>query len=141
MSFSLFLSKQILWIQSRFYNLRGSSHRHLGNRYADLAEYDRAVQDFSKAIDLDPSYAEAYYNRGVLYWREFSNHYRAIRDLTRAIELNPQWAEAHFNRGLAYKLHGDRGLAIADFQHYLKIGRDAFWLGAAERQLHELEEG
>lgn len=134
------LLKQVQCLRARFYNMRGVGHRYLGNKHADLDEYDRAIQDFGKAIALDPSYAEAYYNRGVLYWREFGNHYRAIRDLTRVIELAPHWAEAHFNRGLAYKLHGDRSQAIADFQRYLEIGRDAFWLGAAERQLRELEE-
>jgi len=140
MSFSRFLIRQMRRIRARFYNLRGANHRHLGNSYADLDEYDLAVRDFSKAIALDPSYAEAYYNRGVLYWREFGNYYRAIRDLTRVIELAPHWAEAHFNRGLAYKLRGDHERAIADFRRYLQIGRDAFWLGAAERQLRELEE-
>jgi tetratricopeptide (TPR) repeat protein len=140
MSFSLFLIRQVRRIRAWFYNLRGSNHRHLGNSYADLDEYDLAVQDFGKAIAMDPSYVEPYYNRGVLYWREFGNYYRAIRDLTRVIELSPQWAEAHFNRGLAYKLHGDRDRAIADFQRYLQIGHDAFWLEASERQLRELED-
>ncbi|MCR4408006.1 MAG: tetratricopeptide repeat protein [Anaerolineae bacterium] len=140
MSLGHYLLKQVRPIKARLYNMRGLSHRYLGNRHADLDEYDLAIQDFSRAIALDPSYAEAYYNRGVLYWREFGNYYRAIRDLTRVIELAPHWAEAHFNRGLAYKLHGDRERAIADFQRYLQIGRDAFWLGAAERQLRELEE-
>ncbi len=140
MNISRYLLGKVRRIRARFYNLRGASHRHLGNSHADVDEYDRAVQDFSKAIALDPSYAEAYYNRGVLYWREFGNYYRAICDLTRVIELAPHWAEAHFNRGLAYKLHGNRDRAIADFQRYLRIGRDAFWLGAAERQLRELGE-
>lgn len=139
MSFRHSLLKLARRLQARFYNLRGASHRHLGNSYADLYEYDLAVQDFSRAIALDPSYAEAYYNRGVLYWREFGNYYRAIRDLTRVIELAPSWAEAHFNRGLAYKLNGNREQAIADFQRYLQIGRDTYWLDAARRQLRELE--
>jgi tetratricopeptide (TPR) repeat protein len=128
------------WATSRFYNLRGAAHRHFGNSYADIAEYCYAIDDFTRAITLDPDYAEAYYNRGVLYWRELENYYRSIRDLTRAIELDPGRAEAIFNRGIAYKLRGDYEQAVTDFRRYLVVGRDAFWRGAAERQLAEIQD-
>jgi tetratricopeptide (TPR) repeat protein len=128
------------WVVSRFYNLRGTTHRHFGNSYADIAEYCSAIDDFTRAINFDPNYAEAYYNRGVLYWRELDNHYRSIRDLTRAIELDPSRAEAIFNRGIAYKLRGDYERAVADFKSYLDVGRDAFWREAAKRQLTEIGE-
>ena len=59
-------------------------------RGTDLAEHQLAVNDFSRAIELDPDYAEAYFSRGVLYWRELRNAYRAIRDMTRVLELAPQ---------------------------------------------------
>jgi len=38
-----------------------------GNGYGKLKQYDRAIQDYSKAIKLKPGYAKAYYNRGVVY--------------------------------------------------------------------------
>ena len=31
------------------------------------AEYDRAIEDCNKAIELDPGYAEPYSNRGAAY--------------------------------------------------------------------------
>jgi tetratricopeptide (TPR) repeat protein len=36
-----------------------------GYTKADKADYDGAIADFSKAIELDPKYALAYDNRGV----------------------------------------------------------------------------
>ncbi len=36
-----------------------------GNAKADLEDYKGAIQDYNKAIELNPDLAEAYYNRGV----------------------------------------------------------------------------
>jgi len=126
------------WVRARVYRMEGDTHRHFGNNYGDLKEYWAAVEDYTRATVLDPSYAEPYYCRGVLYWREIGNYCRAIQDLTRALELDPSRAEAYFNRGMAYKLHEQSDKAIADLERYLTIGKDPYWLEAAGRQLTEL---
>jgi lipoprotein NlpI len=77
----------------------------------------------------------------VLYWREIENFYRAIQDLTKVLELDPTWSLAHLNRGLAYKLRSEPEKAIADFEKYLNLGADPFWLDVARRQLAELGQG
>ena len=38
-----------------------------GMAYEQLNDKSRAVVDYSKAISLNPNYAEAYYNRGLCY--------------------------------------------------------------------------
>ncbi len=126
------------WTWSRLYRRLADAHRHFGNLYANQQEHWSAVEYYTRAIVLDPTYAQAYYSRGVLYWREIGNHYRAIQDLTRVLELAPSWAEAYFNRGLAHKLRNEPDKAIADFERYLAEGRDEFWLESARRQLAEL---
>lgn len=134
---------QTTWFRrvlARFYHLRGATHRHWGNVNTDRAEHGLAVDDFTRAVELDPSYAEAYFSRGVLYWRELRNAYRAIRDMTRVLELAPQWTEALFNRAMAYQIRGDHEQAIADLQEYLAKGRNPFWRDSAERQLLLLRE-
>jgi tetratricopeptide (TPR) repeat protein len=35
-----------------------------GNAYYRKRDYDRAIADYTKAIELDPNYANAYTNRG-----------------------------------------------------------------------------
>ena len=42
------------------YNSRGIA-------FAKRREYDKAIADYDKAIDLDPKYAKAYYQRGYVY--------------------------------------------------------------------------
>jgi Flp pilus assembly protein TadD len=34
---------------------------------AKKGEYDRAIENYNKAIELKPDDAEAYYNRGIAY--------------------------------------------------------------------------
>ena len=126
------------WVRARVYRMQGDTHRHFGNNNGDLQEYWAAVEDYTRATILDPGYAEPYFCRGVLYWREIGNHYRAIQDLSRVIELDPTRAEVYFNRGLAYKLHQQPDKAIADLEQYLAMGKDPYWLEAAGRQLTEL---
>ena len=44
------------------YNNRGSAYHN-----KDL--YNRAILDFNKAIAINPNYAEAYYNKAIVYER------------------------------------------------------------------------
>ena len=122
-------------LAARFYLLRGNLHRQLGNASGERREYQWAVDDFSRALERDPDLIAAYYNRGVLYWRELENWHRAVRDLTRVIELAPQWHEARFNRAMAFQHRGQLAEAAEDLRHYLEVATDAGWRANAQRQL------
>jgi len=84
-----------------------------GVAYAELGEYDRAIEDYNKAIKLNKEYAEAYYNRGVAYV-VLGKYNRAIEDFNKAIELNLDDAEAYYNRGVAYAELGEHNRARED---------------------------
>ena len=56
----------------------------------------------TKAIQLQPDFVEAYYNRGTAYIRK-GNFERAIENFNRAIDLNPDFvATVYCNRGEAW---------------------------------------
>ena len=74
---------------------------------------ERAISDYTKAIELDPNNASAYYNRGLAYYKK-GDFYPAIADFTKAIARNPDHAKAYYSRGLAYSKKGDRVRASAD---------------------------
>ena len=63
----------------------------LGNIHLQMQEFNKAVDDYTKAIQYDPNLAEAYYNRALtlLYLDKKS---RAVRDLSKAGELGIQEA-------------------------------------------------
>lgn len=126
------------WILSRLYVRLADAHRHMGNLYANAAEHRAAVNNYTRAVVLDPTYSQALFSRGLIYWRELRNYDRAVQDLSRVLELDPGWAEAYFNRAIAYRMRGEPDSAIADLERYLAEGSDPFWLESAARQLDEL---
>lgn len=126
------------WLLSRLYRRLADAHRHFGNLYGNRGEHLAAVENYTRAVLHDPTYAQAFFSRGIVYWRELGNHERAIQDLSRVLELDPGWTEAYFNRAIARRMAGQLDSAITDLEEYLAQGQDEFWLASAERQLVEL---
>ncbi len=127
-------------IRSRFYYLLAGSYRASGNKYHLVSEYERAVEAYSRAATLDPTYARAYMERWILHWRELDHPRRAVLDLTKAFELDPTLIEARFNRGIAHQQLREYRDAVADFQAYLAVGKHPYWREYAESMLRELPE-
>lgn len=78
-----------------------------------LGDNKGAIEDFTKAIELNPNDAEAYGNRGIAKVN-LRDNIGAIKDFTKAIELNPNAKEAYSNRGIAKVNLGDNKGAIED---------------------------
>ena len=91
-----------------------------GLAYDKKGDLDRAIADFTKALELDPNHAPAYYYRGLAYDKK-GDLDRAIADFTKALELDPNHAPAYYYRGLAYDKKGDLDRAIADFTKALEL--------------------
>jgi tetratricopeptide (TPR) repeat protein len=72
-----------------------------GYSLALSGNYIKAIEAFTKAIELNPKFATAFYNRGHLYG-DIGKYNEEIRDYNRAIAINPKDAEAYNNRGIAY---------------------------------------
>ena len=61
-------------------------------------DLDGAIADYTKAIEIDPQYADAYSNRGFAKSAK-GDRDGAIADCTKAIEIDPRHADAYANRG------------------------------------------
>ena len=89
-----------------------------------LGQHFVAIADFSKAIELKPDYAIAYYNRGLAK-RRLKQYADAIKDYSKATEINPDFVEAYYNRGIAKYYLGRTLEAKRDFQTALRLVRQA----------------
>ncbi len=91
------------------------------NNLNNKGNYDRASEDCTEAIRLDPAFANAYLNRGVGYARK-RQYDRAIADQSAAIRLDPNHALAYQNRGEFRVYIGDRTGGNADIAKAKALG-------------------
>ena len=86
----------------------------------EQSDFDGAIADFDRAIEMDPDYALAYLNRGNA--KSFKGDQEAaIIDFDRAIDLDPGNSEAYYNRGIARRMRGDHDGAIADYDRTIEL--------------------
>ena len=66
------------------------AHYRRGNSYRRMREYDLALEDYNKALNLKPDYIAALNNRGLFY--RAKGRRSAIQDFDEAIRLWPKFA-------------------------------------------------
>jgi tetratricopeptide (TPR) repeat protein len=103
------------------------AHKNRGVAQDNIGNYRKAIEDYSKAIKLNPLYAEAYVNRGIVYAKS-GRYQEAIENFNMAIMINPKAIFAFYNRGLYYKRLGEYQGAIKDFD--TAIGLDSQYIAA-----------
>jgi tetratricopeptide (TPR) repeat protein len=107
-----------------------------GRFLGEIGVFHKAIEAFSRTIELAPNAAHAYNNRGVAY-SELGNYRLAIQDFNRAISLKPEEAAFRFNRGIAFGREEELELAMKDFAQV--VGMDPrhaearFLLGLIQR--------
>ena len=78
-----------------------------------------AVENFDQAIALNPEYARAYFERGLVK-RELDQADDALDDFTRAIALDPEYTEAYYQRGEVYIWLGQSERAAPDLTRVIE---------------------
>ena len=86
-----------------------------------LQDYRGAIQDFNKAIKLNPNDVEAFYGRG-LSKDSLEDYKGAIEDLNKAIELDPKYVEAFSGRGIAKISLGQKSSGCLDLSKAGELG-------------------
>ena len=132
LSIAIGLTETEWWGEENAYYRRGDS-------YLELDQYQLAISDFSKTIELDPDWYLPYWAWGVAY-HEQGDYDAAILGFDVAIQLDPLWAAAYEWRGAAQYNLEEYQLALQDFDmatqlepdvglYYQNSGNMHDWLG------------
>ncbi len=77
-------------------------------------DYAKAIVNFSKAIELDPKFEDAYVCRADSFY-ELKKFDEAFADYSKVIEIDPTNVDGYSGRGAVYYEFKKYTLAIADF--------------------------
>lgn len=111
---------------------RAATHVNRGVLRMREGQYEEALSDYAKALELQPEMGAAYLNQGAahIFRRDYD---LALASLNRAIDLNSaDLFAAHYNRAIAREHTGDVPGAYDDFVTALEL-KPGWEL--AERQL------
>ena len=70
-------------------------------------EYNLAIENFSKAISLNPNFKKAYYNRGFAKF-DSKNYSGAIEDYNKTLSLNPKNLDALYGKAQSFYSTGKK---------------------------------
>ena len=101
----------------------GSLYVRRGWAHANLRQWNKAVDDYSKAITLGADGWETWFRRGEAY-RMLSQWNNAVADYTKAITLKADDPESWFSRGEAYFGLRQWDKAIADYTRTIELAPD-----------------
>ncbi|KMQ59479.1 hypothetical protein ACM46_20535 [Chryseobacterium angstadtii] len=88
-------------------------------------DFEEAIKDYSKAIEMDPTFAEVYYVRASLLF-DNDRYKEAITDLNKAISLKPNPIELYMAalilRGKTHLAINNKKMACHDFTEARELG-------------------
>lgn len=113
----------------------------LANAYDELKDFDKAIEFYNKAIEIDKTCALAFNNRGYSYFnkKEYEN---ALQDYDKAILLNPKLQIAKNNRTQLLEVIAEKEEfkdIISKSEQGQKDWQYYFNLGMAEARLGEYQ--
>jgi|JI8StandDraft_1071087.scaffolds.fasta_scaffold82978_1 tetratricopeptide (TPR) repeat protein len=86
---------------------------------AEEEEYEKAIEQYEKAIKLNPKYTIAYNDSGVVLIKK-GDYEGAVKQFKKAIELEP-FANAYNNMGIALSYLGDNTGAIEQYKKAIEL--------------------
>lgn len=91
-----------------------------GVTLARQGEYQGAIAEFTRAMRRDPTNADAFYNRAMVYVA-IGNSGAAASDLGKVIEIRPDFVEGHISRARLHAAMNQHDQAIAGLTELIRI--------------------
>ena len=91
----------------------GTEYFSIAEKNIENKQFDQAVINYTKAININPSNSDYLVSRGIAY-SDIGDYYKAITDFTRALEIKPKDLYAYLNSSIAKNNLGDYKGALVD---------------------------
>lgn len=96
------------------------AYHNRGLTYYNAGRFDKAAEDFDKALALKPDDIDAYCSLGMVYYK-LGLPEKAIESFDKAIALKPTYFMAYNNRGLVFMQTGCLVKALQDYDKALVL--------------------
>jgi len=120
------------------FDAKAEEHFYKGIEYRRQGDNNAALEEFTRAIEIDPKYYFAYYNRALVY-HQIGDLESSLANYNKAIELNPDNAYWIIERGFLYMELGDREQAINDLERARELGIPPEYRQRVEEALAQLK--
>jgi EAL domain-containing protein (putative c-di-GMP-specific phosphodiesterase class I) len=90
-----------------------------GKNYFQKGDYDKAILEFSKVIEVDKQNIEALYYRAYAFSEEGAIIV-ALKDLKAIMGIDPYYPDAQFLKGFIYEKKGDLPTALQAYGDYIE---------------------
>lgn len=95
----------------------------LGIAYMEKEQYDEAISQFEKAVQMDPTFEIGYYNLGVAYTGK-GQYEEALARYQKVLQIDPDHAQTHFKLGSIYQRRGSYDLAMEEYKKAIETKPD-----------------
>jgi tetratricopeptide (TPR) repeat protein len=102
----------------RKYPSAALAYNNRGDARMERKEYGGAIEDFTRAITIQPRYTAPIYNRGLARIQQ-KDYAGALDDFTQTLAIDPRFAAAYYSRGLMKAEMKDYPRAIAEYTQTL----------------------
>jgi len=105
--------------------IQAEKHFELGKSYFEKDQYDNAIKEFEKVLQIQPINAEAHYYLGRCYHSK-ERYDKAIPHLKKAIQIQPSNADAHYYLARCYHFTTKFDEAIEEFKKVIQMRPNDF---------------
>jgi len=114
-------NQDTLWIASaRTSPSSHQNHNNLGDMYSRHGDFEKAADEFKRAIELKPNYADAYHNLANTY-QQMGKGDEALKNYQKAIKINPNLWQSYQNSARIYFDRQEYPAAETALKEALKI--------------------
>lgn len=116
----------------------GEQHFKEGLKAYMSGNYELAIKEFKRSIEINPSNPVPYSNIGYIYY-DIGDMKRAYEYHRKAIDIDPNHANSHYGLALVYKAWKDYDRAGFHWKEYLRIEPSGYYSRKAKEELKGLE--